>query len=128
MTGSLGPLSFNETYRGVYCFTNNGTPPPFYNCADTALNVEKESINTGMLKVYPQPATNSVTIELPIQLSVGQIEVYNATGQLRMKQPITGKSKIVINNNNDILHGLNYFRITDNNLNKIYTGKLLFQQ
>ncbi len=129
----LYPTQF-ESSAPLYCYYNNGGNPQvspavnsFFDNANSCVLGVKETTKVALqLKVYPQPATNSVTIELPIELKTGVIEIYNAVGQVCINQKISGEKKITINNNSN-LQGLNYYRITDHNLNEVYTGKILFR-
>lgn len=53
--------------------------------------------NDNIFKLYPNPASDYVIIELEDNSSIGNIEVYNLTGQLVLKREINGEQKIPLN-------------------------------
>lgn len=125
--GTAGITAYNERSRGVICFKNNGIAPPIYtNCKDTALSIYNSEISDKPLSVYPQPATSVVNIQLPITIQSGSVKVYNQLGQEVISNTIANKELLEINNPGP-LHGLYYYRITDNTENRIYSGKLIFE-
>lgn len=122
--------SYVTCFRNQYGYlqTNDIT----LNCHDTSINkyltVQPDNGNriTQTHKVYPQPATTIANIQLPEKLQSGSITVFNPLGQVVHTEAINSKELLEIYNTGN-LHGMYYYRITDNTENKVYSGKMLFE-
>ncbi|HQV00008.1 MAG TPA: T9SS type A sorting domain-containing protein [Bacteroidia bacterium] len=53
-------------------------------------NVGINDVSKSQLIMYPNPAGNFITIELPLQTQAGLLLITNATGQVVVKQKVTG--------------------------------------
>jgi hypothetical protein len=112
------------------CFEHKGSTAGFYSagnrvdCQWAPTEIEQIDTKPAVLKVYPQPAHDKVTIELPSAISNGELTIVNSMGQIIYKKTIDKQNHLVINNN--FPQGLYYYRITDDATNNIYSGKLIF--
>lgn len=99
---------------------------PDINCLDTNLNVLDTHNNpSAEVRLFPQPATTSVNIQLPRAVTNVTIFIYNRLGQAIFSQTIQKSS--VIQLNAPAAPGLYYYRITDNTAGTIWQGKILFE-
>ncbi|MBB6324468.1 hypothetical protein FHS59_000083 [Algoriphagus iocasae] len=57
-----------------------------YDCTDTSacfsfIGLQKNIFSKPSLKIYPNPATDKLTIELSGDINIHQIDIYNISGQ-----------------------------------------------
>lgn len=128
LTGPCGCTLTPVFYSQFICFHQAGKVPQtdtgsLYDC-DVTLNVG--AINDlATLKIYPQPTTGEINIELPVELSHGILYIINNMGQIVSEQSFNNSSTIKYSNTN--LHGLYYYKIADYDKSYQYTGRLLFE-
>jgi hypothetical protein len=90
----------------------------FYHYSEQASGIEKHYTEAGLL--YPNPASNQITIQLPADQMQGLLQIYNLHGSLLMQKVITGKDQIQI----DFLDvGFYVYQITFGN--EKYYGKFV---
>ena len=60
-------------------------------CGKVTLNIFPTSINSlnpNLIKVYPNPTSEELTIKTPYKLSKGMVYFYNVTGQLVFRKEL----------------------------------------
>ena len=61
-----------------------------YNSSCSASNVGLEENPTNIIIIYPNPAAENISIDLPITHNKGSMQIYNLQGQLVKSETITG--------------------------------------
>lgn len=134
-TSPLFPLSPSqpESSTNLFCFTSNGINPTFSKQIDKLNNttschvgISNQHYIKSQIDIYPQPASSVVNIQLPIKIQSGSLAVFNQLGQVVTTTTIVNSELLEIYNPGN-LHGLYYYRITDNSENKVHSGKMLFE-
>lgn len=140
--GLLFPFFNYNLVNGYYqmaCFHNAGNKPVFsspiaygnqadnFNNTDSCyVSIADISNNNQNLTIAPHPANWSSVITLPYRINNGTIVVYNGIGQVVSTVSIHNVAKIDVKALN-LLSGLYYYRITDNNNAATWQGKLLYE-
>lgn len=112
----------------LICFNNNGVVPmlPYpiqQKCEDSVLNIETTMTDTKSLVVYPQPANEYVTLQLPAIAKNYHIFIYNNIGSTVYEQKAEDNHVIKINSPG---MGMYYYKLYTDNNSHIHTGKLMF--
>jgi hypothetical protein len=90
----------------------------FYHYSEQASGIEEHYTEAVLL--YPNPASNQITIQLPHGEQKGLLQIYTLQGNKVLQKVITGKDQIQI----DFLDtGFYFYHITSNNDN--YSGKFI---
>ncbi len=116
--GGAGPHDITYTYTD-----NNGCSADATKSIMVNLCAGIESVESGWnVNIYPNPATNFVTVETGQKLIGGRIEVYNIEGKLIMQENVTAaKSNI----NTQTLSAGNYtLRIVNTENKAVANGKV----
>ncbi len=115
--------------RSLICLKNNGNFPTAtgitFICNDTTLNIVTTK-NNKSIKIYPQPAHSSLTIELSSTINNGSIALYNSIGQVAYRETIINKKRLQISLQN-ISPGIHYYKITSNMNKKTYSGRIFIE-
>jgi hypothetical protein len=129
-------------FSALICFKNNGTYPNIFppirtgiintndtlfitSCNDTILTVNNTVLNKTRVIIYPQPAMTSTIIKLPQTIHEGSIAITNTLGQIVLQNQFKEKQELEIHNQG--WSGIYFYRITDENENMSYSGKIIFQ-
>ncbi len=129
------PFSFE---RGDYltCFQNNGTHPVLSRSLnayfDNAVTCEKTfgvgvpdiSVNSGEVKVVPNPAANNSKIVFPIQINSGVLSIINTTGNLIGNIPVHESAEVAIGTHLP-RPGVYFYRLIDLNTGQVISGQFL---
>lgn len=128
----LGPADFEGSLM-LSCFQTNNSQPQtnpkvdfFDNNTSCYLSVEEQNHVQKEVQLYPQPASTVVNIQLPSKIQSGSLTMYNPLGQVVISRSIANSELWEIHNPGN-MHGMYYYRISDNTENKIYSGKILFE-
>jgi D-alanyl-D-alanine carboxypeptidase len=76
---------------------------------------------TGNVKIYPNPASNVVNVDIEQDVKNGKMQLYDMTGKLLMEQQLSGKHTPV--NTENYHTGLYLLKLQDDN-GRVYTQKL----
>jgi len=81
---------------------------------------ENISVETNGFKLYPNPSTDNIYVEIPENLHFSEIEIFNTLGQIVMQLPITSGQNII--NVKSLPSGSYFVRLTDDtNHNTVLT-------
>lgn len=83
----------------------------------------KETIYKNGLKVYPQPAVESFTINFPRTIATGEIIMMDVFGRTIWQEPVNNRDAITLQRNN-LPSGLYMLKVTDLRNKTIYTEKI----
>jgi hypothetical protein len=99
-TGSMGggyvQVSFNDacgTNRGSFKYVTIGSGSPLPERAGDKVAKKNEAINTDgeWIKLYPNPATESLKIAIPVEIAGGYAEISDAKGVVMLRVALTGQ-------------------------------------
>lgn len=120
-----GSVTFSSNIEGYFnggygYIKNNDTIPVFWQAiADLSIlyvSVDELSRSQTLLKVFPNPASESLSIQVPIQFgTVSGIEIFSSLGQLVMTTRNTNDINIA-----QLKNGLYLVRVTNEKGNKLW--------
>ncbi len=84
-----------------------------------------EAFEFKLLNIYPNPAKDYVTLQLPSDLATGILEITNSQGTPMHREAVTGNSPMTIPNIGQYAPGLYLARIVDIRNQTIYIGKFI---
>jgi hypothetical protein len=131
----INPYFFEDCFV-LTCFTNKGTlpllthkvPPHFDNDTSCTLTFGLDINNPARNKkvnLYPNPIDNSCKIVFLYNLS-GNILLLNSIGQIIVNLPFTNENELLIGDKITV-SGLYYYRVTDEQNGKVFSGKFVRQ-
>ena len=117
------PYGFSHfLYTDIPAFSNhvstvggNASLPPVWNYMLTSsltTGIEDRASGEGVIKVYPNPTTSLVTIEVPENSKADYLRVFNSRGQVVLRKRIVGKTLIHLDIS-AFSNGLYYIKIGD---------------
>ncbi|MCP4440638.1 MAG: T9SS type A sorting domain-containing protein [Aureispira sp.] len=128
-TGGQTTATATGLTSGTYCATitdDNG-------CSDTACvtilitGLQDVSSQVGNFKVYPNPTTGNVFVELDLETQTDvQLDIYNTTGQNVMTRQLNGQADRIELNIGDLPAGVYLMRFAVEN--EVTTKKLILQR
>ncbi len=132
----LSPMHFYESCIALTCFNNHGTIPPlsrtvgpyFNNISSCSLTFGLNVNNLSKAKktsVIPNPIDNTTKIVFTDNLS-GSLMVLNSIGQVIVNASFTNENELLIGDKITV-SGLYYYRVTDEQNGKVYSGKFVRQ-
>lgn len=93
---------------------------------DTTTGVTGYTLNYEV-KLYPNPVDKTSRIVLPYNINSGSLEITNSMGQLISKQMVVNELQVVFGDRIKI-PGVYYYRLTDRDGNRVYSGKFLYRE
>ncbi|MBZ0098185.1 MAG: T9SS type A sorting domain-containing protein [Taibaiella sp.] len=127
----FGPVDFEGELK-LSCFYRNQVKPVlnkkinhFDNDMSCYLNIEAEKSNNDYIRLYPQPATSVVNIQLPATIKNGTILILDQLGRAVYHDKVQNISTIKVGK--PATPGLYYYRVTDNTTGQAWQGKILFE-
>ena len=132
----LSPYTF-ENCENLTCFNNRGITPlvspavdEFDNaisCSQTyGLSVKSIKDKNSTVAVIPNPIDQSSKIIFPDNIVCGIAAIFNDIGQPIETIPFQNKNEILIGDKIKV-PGIYYYRVTDNENGKVYSGKFLYR-
>lgn len=92
------PTSTTQTFEVTLIITNDcGSDTLTMNVTVTPVGIKNPQLNANQLKLYPNPATQSVTLENVSGLKMKHITLFNVLGQEVLSLPVTNNAKQSIN-------------------------------
>ena len=111
----------------TYCVTVNDTHDcTVSSCDSVGFSVGINEINAALIKVYPNPANNQVTIETGLANGNFQLNIYSLDGKLVAQKTITGDKSIVMLN--QLADGLYTYQLKETLSGGLKYGKLQIQR
>jgi len=92
------PTSATQTFEVTLIITNDcGSDTLTANVTVAPVGIKKPQLNASQLKLYPNPATQSVMLENVSGLKMKHITLFNVLGQEVLSLPVTNNAKQSIN-------------------------------
>lgn len=114
------------------CFTTSGIAHEinpavehFDNKLSCKVSVHDINEEVNSITISPHPANANSIISLPYMVVSGEVMVYNSLGQIVKKQKINNKTQLVVGYLP--CPGMYYYHVTDNEQEKLWQGKLVYQ-
>jgi ligand-binding sensor domain-containing protein len=100
------------TVAGLFVYNENGIP----------FSISDKTMEDFYLKVFPNPASNHITLQLPVGQQNGIIELFDVKGNIVLRKTTTGNDQIQV----DFLNtGIYFYQVTTKD--ERFTGKLIKQ-
>jgi hypothetical protein len=140
---AIKPYPYFEHSEQLFCFSNAGISPTLshsvpswgllgdinFDNSSTCLLPLKSSEShkqSDFVVIHPNPIDNTSKIILPYNISSGKLIILNSIGQTIVNEAIQNKNEIQIGDKIKV-PGMYYFRVTDNEAGKAYSGKFVAQ-
>lgn len=138
---AVNPYGSFEFSHQLICFSNKGNtdslsyPVPSWGLAGT-INFNNASScaihpvdvinlpNNSPASLFPNPINGNSLITFPYTIKSGTMMVINEMGQMVVNIPIYNKDEVLIGNSIRV-PGIYYYRVTDNESGKLFSGKVI---
>jgi hypothetical protein len=125
--GTSGRYMYNDVNGNVYSKTVEAIDTrSVWKAIPTSqvLSISNDFIKSSSIKVFPNPAKDSFTLELN-NIGKAEVKIFNVLGSVVYKESVN-KNSIQINKNSKFTSGIYLVKVTGNN-NKIYQLKLIIK-
>jgi len=123
-SGPHGSLIYDGTF--LYGMTSGGGTNGrgvMFKYALGAVGIDELSMDNNELSIYPNPASDNVTISLNAAMQNAQVEIYNVFGQKVYSAVLVTKQETI--NTNQFSSGIYFVKVS--NREKTFTKKLIIE-
>jgi hypothetical protein len=110
--------------NALYIVIGDGMAWPLVPQGDNGSTEKSSHTTIKQMHLFPNPTANAVTVEMPIGVTDGKVQIYDSFGKLVMEQEISGSSNVI--NTESLPSGLYSVRYT--NGKKQYVNTLMISK